>query len=76
MVWIVHDYVLNRRSVTKAQERIVRLKRRANWLEARVAVSDVNGRDLSLDKSELSALRWAVKVLEEQFGQTPDPVDD
>jgi hypothetical protein len=60
--------------VTKAQDRIMRLKRRANWLEARVSIGDSNARDLSRDKAELSALRWAVKILEEQFGEAPEPI--
>lgn len=73
--WSRLRIVVNKNSVTKAHERIMRLKRRANWLEARVAIGQDDERDLSLDKAELSALRWAVKILEERFGETPEPVD-
>ncbi len=54
----------------------MRLKRRANWLEARAAITADEGRDCNLDKKELSALRWAVGILEEKFGKTPDPTDN
>jgi hypothetical protein len=53
----------------------MRLKRRANWIEARAPIGDDQGRDSNLDRKELSALRWAVEILEERFGKGPEPVD-
>ncbi len=53
----------------------MRLKRRANWLEARAAIGEDNGLDRDLDKKELSAIRWAVEILEEKFGKAPEPID-
>ncbi len=48
----------------KAIDRLKRLKRRRDFLQSRVADGDVNGRELSFDKGELSALEWAVEVIE------------
>ena len=40
------------------------LERRADFLAKRISTSDT---DLSYDKQELSALRWALDVLRPQF---------
>ena len=61
--------------MNRAHEGIMRLKRRANWIEARAPIGDDQGRDSNLDRKELSALRWAVEILEERFGKGPEPVD-
>jgi hypothetical protein len=42
--------------------RIERLKKRLRHLDDRIASSD---KDLSYDKAEASALRWAVEILEQ-----------
>lgn len=48
----------------KAIDRLKRLKRRRDFLQSRVDDGDANGRELSFDKGELSALVWAVEVIE------------
>jgi hypothetical protein len=62
--------------VNQAQRRIGRLKRRADWIEARAAIGDDEGKDNGFDKAELAALRWAIEILEQQFGKTSEPVDE
>lgn len=47
----------------KGLDRLNRLKRRRDWLHNRI-VSEPE-KDLSFDKSELSALEWAIEVIEE-----------
>ena len=47
--------------MSKEQERLNRLQRRRDWLEARVAKSKANGQDVSFDVGEASALRWAIE---------------
>ena len=44
-------------------DRLRRLERRADWLEARCAIAQAQGQQLNLDEAELSALRWAVEQL-------------
>ena len=44
---------------------IKRLERRAAHLDRRVEEGERDGRDLSWDKAELTALRYAVRHLEE-----------
>ncbi len=45
------------------KDRLGRLERRADWLEARCAIAQSRGRRLDLDEAELSALRWAIEQL-------------
>lgn len=40
------------------------LRRRRDWLEARTAVANMEGKDLTLDEQELAALKWALTCLE------------
>jgi uncharacterized coiled-coil protein SlyX len=48
--------------MTKAEKRrLRRLERRCDWLEARVAIGESRGHNLSYDVAELSALRWAIR---------------
>jgi hypothetical protein len=42
---------------------IGRLARRYSWLRDRVAMMSCNGADASWDKSEMSALGWAIETL-------------
>ena len=44
---------------TKSNERLAVLKKRENHLRNRIAAADAVGIDLSYDKAEASALRWA-----------------
>lgn len=46
----------------KEQDRLKRLVKRADYLESRVLNSD---KELSFDKAEASALRWAIAVIQE-----------
>lgn len=46
----------------KYADRIKRLKRRADWLESQV---DSTRADIQFTKAELSALRWAIPILED-----------
>ncbi len=46
----------------KAFERIERLKRRAEWLRSQ---SDSTRSDISHTRAELSALDWAIPILED-----------
>jgi hypothetical protein len=55
--------------VSKARERIKALDRRCDFLAIRVAGSD---KDLSFDKQELSALRWAIRELTAIYGNAGD----
>jgi hypothetical protein len=54
------------------KDRLRRLERRADWLEARCATAHSRGRRLDLDEAELSALRWAIKQLREWELVRPD----
>ena len=49
--------------MSKAEERIDRLQKRADHLRGRVAAAEADGRDLTFDKAELSALLWAIPLL-------------
>lgn len=51
----------------KRERRLRMLRRRADHLEGRIAANP--DKHLSFDKAELSALRWAVSVLDPQ----PEP---
>jgi hypothetical protein len=44
-------------------DRLRRLERRADWLQARCTIAQSQGRRLGLDEAELSALRWAIEQL-------------
>jgi len=47
--------------MNKAEKRrLRRLERRCDWLEARIAIGESRGHDMSYDVAELSALRWAI----------------
>ena len=50
--------ILNRRE----EDRVKSLIKRANYLEKRINSATV---DLSYDKQELGALRWAISVIQE-----------
>lgn len=52
-----------RSNVERHRERIKVLERRADHLAKRIAESPL---DLTYDKAELSALRWAIRELEEK----------
>jgi uncharacterized coiled-coil protein SlyX len=43
------------------QKRLKRLERRCDWLEARIAIGESRGQEVSYDVAELSALRWAIR---------------
>jgi len=45
-------------------EKIDRLRKRADYLAQRILRAKADGRDLSYDRSELSALLWAVGIIE------------
>jgi len=45
-------------------EKIDRLRKRADHLAQRILEAKAAGRDLSYDRSELSALLWAVGIIE------------
>jgi uncharacterized coiled-coil DUF342 family protein len=45
-------------------EKIDRLRKRADHLAARILQAKAAGRDLSYDRSELSALLWAIEIIE------------
>ena len=49
--------------MSKCEERIDRLQKRADHLRGRVAAAEADGRDLTFDKAELSALLWAIPIL-------------
>ena len=53
----------------KMRERVLVLRKRLAWLEARVAI---NGDGLSYDRQEASALKWAISEL---VGLYPDLAD-
>ena len=55
------------------KDRLCRLERRADWLEARCAIAQSRGRRLGLDEAELSALRWAIEQLREWELVRPEP---
>jgi hypothetical protein len=46
--------------VKAEKRRLRRLERRCDWLEARIAIGESRGHDMSYDIAELSALRWAI----------------
>jgi hypothetical protein len=48
-------------AVTKEEERLNRLRRRCDWLEARIAKAKAKGQDVSFDVAEASALHWAIE---------------
>jgi hypothetical protein len=50
------------------RRRFKRLQRRCDWLEARIAIAEANGRRVDYDVGELSALRWAL----ERITMSPD----
>jgi chromosome segregation ATPase len=50
-----------RGAVTKEEERLNRLRRRCDWLEARIAKCKATGQDVSFDVAEASALQWAIE---------------
>ena len=54
--------------VNKEEERLNRLRRRCQWLEARIAEAQGNGKDVSFDIAEASALHWAI----ERITTSPD----
>jgi hypothetical protein len=58
--------ILNRKDI----DRLNVLKRRVKILEERI---NTDPRDLSYDKAEASALRWAIEIVETQ---ADDPVSD
>lgn len=43
---------------------IDRLQRRAEHLRGRIAAGEADGRDLNYDRAEMSALLWAIPILE------------
>ena len=43
------------------RRRLKRLERRCDWLEARIAIGESTGYNMSYDVAELSALRWAIR---------------
>ena len=45
------------------RRRLKRLERRCDWLEARIAIGESKGCEMSHDVAELSALRWAIEQL-------------
>ena len=45
-------------------EKIDRLRKRADHLAQRILEAKAAGRDLSYDRSELSALLWAIELCE------------
>lgn len=45
-------------------EHLHRLRKRAQWLEARIAIATSEGRVLSFDAAELSSLTWAIRQLD------------
>ena len=45
------------------RERIAALEKRQDYLGKRIAEGDALGRDLSYDKQEYGALRWAIPIL-------------
>ena len=58
--------------MNKEEERLNRLRRRCQWLEARIAKAQGNGQDVSFDVAEASALRWAI----ERITTSPDELWD
>lgn len=51
-----------------ASDRIARLRRRADWLERRLAQIDRSSGEVHHhDKGELSALRWGLAIIEEHL---------
>lgn len=55
---------------TKYLDRIKTLKRRRDFLDARV--TDYHGKDMSRDKAEASAIDWALEVIEAHSGHAID----
>lgn len=49
---------------SKEREYIEKLQRRADYLSKRIIQAEGNGKDLSWDKAEYSALTWAVTRLQ------------
>jgi hypothetical protein len=47
--------------VTKEEQRLNRLRRRCDWLEARISKTRAKGQDVSFDVAEASALHWAIE---------------
>ena len=43
------------------RRRLRRLERRCDWLEARIAIGEARGDNISYDVAELSALRWVLR---------------
>jgi hypothetical protein len=42
------------------RRRLNRLERRCDWLLARIAIGESQGRDMGRDNAEYSALRWII----------------
>lgn len=63
-------------STPKEQEYIQRLERRADHLARRVAESRANGKKFSYDEAELSALNWAIKILDRAVSSSGRPLND
>jgi len=59
-----------RTPTTKYQDRIKTLKRRRDFLNSRLA--DYQGKDMSRDKAEASAIAWAIVVIETNFQSATD----
>lgn len=49
--------------MTREQEYVERLRRRADYLARRVAEGAAKGQDLTWDRAELGALLWAIDRL-------------
>ena len=45
------------------RRRLGALRKRRDWLKARVLIAEGQGRNLSFDKRELGALEWAIETL-------------
>lgn len=55
--------------MTKEEEKKIEcLRRRAAWLQTRIQAAQEKGVDLSFDRSEASALGWAIRRIESFFG--------
>lgn len=54
------------------ERRVEQLKRRRDFLASRIG--DYKGKDMSYDKAELSAIHWALGVIESHYEDAVDAI--
>lgn len=57
------------------KERLSRLERRADFLATRIKESENRGQNVDYDKSEESALRWAIEIVQLHYNNVQKGVE-